>query len=191
MTEATRRTRGLQRGPRAAQVVESVRAATLAEVARAGFAALTMDAVAKAAGVSRTTIYRRWPTKTALLAAMLEPLLESYDHDPDTGSLHDDLLALSILIRDNTARPEGRVMFQAAQAGAAELHDLLENVKARAVAPYHRVLRRAVARGELAPGADPYMIAYLLFSGVIMWEQMNPAPPTDDDCARLVRTVLH
>ncbi|MFI5889831.1 helix-turn-helix domain-containing protein [Actinoplanes sp. NPDC051513] len=50
-----------------------MRAATLAEVVRAGFARLTIDGVAKAAGVNRTTIYRRWPTKAALLVDMVEP----------------------------------------------------------------------------------------------------------------------
>jgi len=68
-------------------VVEKVREATMAELARVGFAGLTIEGVAKAANVNRTTIYRRWPSKSALLLAVLEPGLERFDHDPDTPDL--------------------------------------------------------------------------------------------------------
>src|SRR5258708_11248620 len=60
MDSSTRRTRGVQRGARSQQVVEKVRAATMAELARVGFPGLTIEGVAKAADVNRTTIYRRW-----------------------------------------------------------------------------------------------------------------------------------
>ncbi|MEU4164804.1 helix-turn-helix domain-containing protein, partial [Actinoplanes sp. NPDC026670] len=134
MTEPNRRTRGVQRGPRSIQVIESVRAATLAELSRTGFAGLTIDAVAKAAGVSRPTIYRRWPSKAALLQAVVEPLLETYDADPDTGSVAGDLLALMMLIRENAGRPEGHAMITAATTGAAELRDLVRTANARTLA---------------------------------------------------------
>jgi AcrR family transcriptional regulator len=51
-------------------VVEKVRQATMAELARVGFPGLTIEGVAKAANVNRTTIYRRWPSKGALLLAV-------------------------------------------------------------------------------------------------------------------------
>jgi AcrR family transcriptional regulator len=190
MTETKRRTRGVQRGPRSVQVVESVRAATLGELARAGFAGLTIDGVARAAGVNRTTIYRRWPTKAALLAAMVEPLLERYDHDPDTGSLEADLLELALLIRDNAELPEGRALVEAVQAGPDELRDLAEATRDRALTPFRRVLERAAERGEIGPAADLAVIAYLAFSGVVLWGQMHDAAPSDEDCARIIRTVL-
>src|ERR1700750_2374709 len=87
MESSTRRTRGLQCGPRRRRAVEKVREATMAELARVGFPGLTVEGVAKAANVNRTTIYRRWPSKSALLLAVIEPLLERFDHDPDTGSV--------------------------------------------------------------------------------------------------------
>jgi AcrR family transcriptional regulator len=106
MDSSTRRTRGVQRGARSHQVVEKVRAATMAELARVGFPGLTIEGVAKAANVNRTTIYRRWPSKGALLRAVLEPGLERFDHDPDTGSLDGDLLALMLMIgRDRGLTP--------------------------------------------------------------------------------------
>jgi len=190
MTGQTRRTRGVQRGPRSAAVVESVRAATLAETTRMGFANLTIDAVAKAANVNRTTIYRRWPSKAALLAAVVEPLLERYNEDPDTGSLSGDLLALLCTIRDNAGSPEGRALTAAVRAGASELGGLVDAVTARALAPFRRVLARATGRGEIPGTTDLEMIAYLAYYGVVMWEQAHGALPADDDCARMVGLLL-
>lgn len=190
MTEPNRRTRGIQRGPRSIQVVESVRAATLAELSRTGFADLTIDAVAKAAGVSRPTIYRRWPSKAALLQAVVEPVLESYDADPGTGSVTGDLLALMVLIRDNAARPEGRAMITAATTGAAELREMVRAANARTLAPFHRVLQRAVQRGALSPTSDVRIIAYVLFQAVVMWEPAHGSPPSDPELSRILTAVL-
>src|SRR3979411_1879918 len=108
MDSSARRTRGVQRGPRSHQVVERVSEATMGELARVGFPGLTIDGVAKAANVNRTTIYRRWPSKGALLLAVLEPGLERLHDDPDTGSLGGDLLALMLMIGQTAALPEGQ-----------------------------------------------------------------------------------
>ncbi|GAB2568950.1 hypothetical protein Aab01nite_08340 [Paractinoplanes abujensis] len=184
MDQPVRRTRGVQQGPRSAQVVESVRAATLSELARSGFGGLTIDGVAKAAGVNRTTIYRRWPTKAALLAAVVEPLLAQYDTDPGTGSLRGDLLALLLALRDNAARPEGRAMIEAVRAGGAgELSELMTSSAARAIAPFRRVLERADV-----PRAPT--IAHLAFYGVVLWDQTHGVPATDEDCAKLLDLLL-
>ncbi|MFI5844660.1 TetR/AcrR family transcriptional regulator [Catenuloplanes sp. NPDC051500] len=190
MTAPNRPTRGVQQGPRSIQVIESVRAATVAELSRTGFANLTIDAVAKAAGVSRPTIYRRWPSKAALLQAVVEPLLERYDVDPDTGTVSGDLLALMVLIRDNAARPEGRAMITAATTGAAELRDLVRTANARTIAPFQRALERAVLRGELSPASDLPIIAYVIFQAVVMWEQAHDSPPSQADLTRILGTVL-
>jgi len=190
MKETTRRTQGLQRGPRSVQVVESVRAATLAELTRTGFAGLTIDAVAKAANVNRTTIYRRWPTKAALLAAVAEPLLRRYDEDPDTGSLSGDLMALMTTIRDNSVLPEGRALAEAINSSSTELQELLNAVLDRALAPFRRALDRAATRGEVDETEDLDVIAHLAFYGTAFWEQAHGSPPTDDDCRRMLRILL-
>ena len=50
-------------GGRSERVVRDVLDASAKELARVGYAALRMDDVAAAAGVNKTTVYRRWPTK--------------------------------------------------------------------------------------------------------------------------------
>ena len=95
MSSDTRRTRGVQSGPRSKRIVNSVREATLSELARVGYAGLSVDAIAQAAGVHRTTIYRRWPTKQDLVEALIEPEVARIDGLPPGDCLADDLRAVS------------------------------------------------------------------------------------------------
>ncbi|HWS31363.1 MAG TPA: TetR/AcrR family transcriptional regulator [Actinoplanes sp.] len=186
MSDEPRRTRGVQRGPRSTHVIESVRAAALAELNRVGFGRLAMDGVAKAAGVSRTTVYRRWPSKAALLATVVEPVLERYDTDPDTGSARGDLIAALRLIRANSALPEGRALIAA--AGEPDSRDVVRAANDRTIAMLERVVKRGVDRGEIS--ADVPAVAYLAMIGTVMWPQMRDEPLGDDELERLTRVLL-
>ncbi|MCW2537502.1 MAG: Transcriptional regulator, TetR family [Modestobacter sp.] len=72
----------------------AIRAAILTVLAEAGYAGLTMDAVATEAGVGKATIYRRWRTKTDLVADAVSSLRAEPPISPDTGSLEEDLRIL-------------------------------------------------------------------------------------------------
>jgi AcrR family transcriptional regulator len=171
-------------------VVEKVREATMAELARVGFPALTIEGVAKAANVNRTTIYRRWPSKGALLLAVLEPGLERFDHDPDTGSLHGDLLALLLMIGETAARPEGQAVHRAVGSTSDELKELVDTVNDRALSAFRRAFDRARARGEVRPTDDTEMIAHLAFFGAVLWAETHERTPTEEECRRILRVVL-
>jgi AcrR family transcriptional regulator len=171
-------------------VVEKVREATMAELARLGFAGLTIEGVAKAANVNRTTIYRRWPSKGALLLAVLEPGLERFDHNPDTGSLDGDLLALMLMIAESAALPEGQAVHRAVGSTSDELKELVDTVNARALEAFRRAFDRARARGEVQPTDDTEVIAHLAFFGVVLWNETRQRPPTEEECRRILRVVL-
>jgi AcrR family transcriptional regulator len=190
MDSSTRRTSGVQRGRRSQEVVEKVRAATMAELTRVGFAGLTIEGVAKAANVNRTTIYRRWPSKGTLLLAVLEPGLERFDRDPDTGSLGGDLLALMLMIGETAALPEGQAVHRAVGSTSDELRDLVDTVNDRALGAFRRAFDRARARGEVEPTDDIEMIAHLAFFGVVLWNETRERPPTEGECSRILRVVL-
>jgi AcrR family transcriptional regulator len=72
----------------------AIRAAILQVLAESGYAGLTMDAVASAAGVGKATIYRRWRTKSDLVADAVAELSSMRIDAPDTGSLEGDLRVL-------------------------------------------------------------------------------------------------
>jgi AcrR family transcriptional regulator len=190
MESSTRRTTGVQRGPRSHQVVEKVRQATMAELARIGFPGLTIEGVAKAANVNRTTIYRRWPSKGALLLAVLEPGLERFDQDPDTGSLGGDLLALMLQIGETAALPPWQAVHRAVGSTSDELKGLVDTVNDRALGAFRRAFDRARARGEVEPTDDTEMIAHLAFFGVLLWRETRQRTPTEQECRRILRVVL-
>lgn len=127
-------------------------------LAEVGFAAVTMEGLAKRAGVAKQTIYRWWPTKGDVLLSALDRDAADRLTPPDTGSLSGDvrsaarLLAEFLLIND-----EGK-MLRALRAHAqldtafAEKFDeqFVVGQRAREIAPFHRALER----GELPDDFD-------------------------------------
>src|SRR5690349_6461218 len=85
-----------QRGrPRDRQRRQAILDAALKLVAEVGYDRTTIDASATHAGVSKPTLYRRWPHgKPELIADAIRERREETGHTPDTGSLRGDLLAL-------------------------------------------------------------------------------------------------
>jgi AcrR family transcriptional regulator len=64
-----KRTRGR---PRRAGADEEILRATRELLGKGGYAAFNVDAIAERTGIAKTTIYRRWPTKGALVAAAID-----------------------------------------------------------------------------------------------------------------------
>jgi AcrR family transcriptional regulator len=90
-------------GPRKAQEIFD---ATLDLLAEKGYEGLTIEGVAQQSGVNKTTVYRWWPSKGALLGAALIGARQLEFTPPDTGSLTGDLEALlHTIVTLLTARP--------------------------------------------------------------------------------------
>jgi AcrR family transcriptional regulator len=84
-----------------------IRSAIVQVLAESGYGGLTMDAVAAAAGVGKATIYRRWRTKTDLVADAVAELSARSIEPPDTGSLEGDLRVLLRWLVDVVNGPTG------------------------------------------------------------------------------------
>lgn len=81
--------------PRRAEIESAINAAARDLLAEVGYGALTIEAVAKRAGVGKPTVYRRHESKAALVAAALLDVLETVNPAaPDTGDVAADLVAL-------------------------------------------------------------------------------------------------
>src|SRR6185503_18596376 len=80
--------------PRSAESEQAILNATLRMLGAQGVAGTTIEGVAAEAGVGKTTIYRRWPTKTDLILAALTDIVPPGD-PPDTGSMAGDMAALA------------------------------------------------------------------------------------------------
>ncbi|PDP86603.1 TetR family transcriptional regulator [Glycomyces fuscus] len=145
-------------------------AAALAEYGRAGWAAFTLDGVARRAGVGKAALYRRWPTKERLLA----DAIAEHARPPtaaDTGSLRGDTRALAAALLDHFLAPSGWVTLRVAvdaTTGMETFVDLQEGLVRAHRDGMAGMVRRAVERGELAPDTDTAPFSEALYGTVLV-----------------------
>lgn len=151
-------------GGRSARVVRDVLAAALSVFSEQGYVGLSMDEVAARAGVNKTTVYRRWPTKADLLEAALRSLRDDDPEPPDTGSLRSDLVKLLHERAVRMSTPARRAIMQAFLLSNAEpeLQALSQRMKQERPVIPRVIFQRAVARGELPADADQSLITEAL-----------------------------
>ncbi|MCF6475787.1 TetR/AcrR family transcriptional regulator [Nonomuraea sp. MG754425] len=165
--------------------------ATLRLVAEKGYDGLTVEGVAERSGVNKTTIYRWWPSKAALLgAALVESDVLGFD-PPDTGSLRGDLVALVEGVRRLLSEPPGSDIAVAALAAAVRHPELdARRFFTDRFARERVIFERAIARGELAARADPMLIVDLLAGAVWMRVVFRGLPPGDGFAEAAVAALL-
>ncbi|MGS2616306.1 TetR/AcrR family transcriptional regulator [Micromonospora sp. LZ34] len=167
---------------------------TLTLLAEKGYDRLTIEAVAERAGVNKTTIYRWWPSKAALLAdALVEaPMLDL--PTPDTGSLRGDLEVVAggiVALLTTPPAADVAVAALAASAHRAELAASTQRFFADRLTRERPIFERAVRRGELAADADPMTIMDAL-AGAIWFRAVFRGRPVDDAfVGQTVSMVLH
>ena len=154
-------------------------------LAESGYAALTTAAVARRAGVSTATLYRRWPTKRELVLASTRRMIEtgvadeadeaagsgaSAAEDFDTGSLRGDLQAF--IAHKNRALSGATGQAVLSLLGELpqdpELKELLVGELLAATRSHLEQIRdQARARGEGAVDLDPHAGARLVLGAVL------------------------
>lgn len=173
--------------------------AALKLVAEVGYERMSIEEVARRASTAKTSVYRRWPTKEALvLAAVRFYLREPSRQKPeaaahDTGSLRGDLLAhavslAALLTRERVSVFAGLLLAMRTQPELAEtVRGQLIQFETSAVAS---ILQRAATRGEL--GADrPVNVLALVLPSVLFTRLLVLDEPLDDAfLTRLVDQVL-
>jgi AcrR family transcriptional regulator len=144
--------------------------ATFEELAEVGFAALSIDDVARRAGVNKTTVYRRWPTKEDLVTTALLALPDEYFVMPDTGTIRGDLNEIASRMARIFQAVEGRAMMRIlffegklTQLAHVEAHFAAK----REATGMPALLNRAIARGELPLGFDQQMLGDILLGTIV------------------------
>jgi AcrR family transcriptional regulator len=166
----------------------AIRAATVDLLGEIGYARLTMDEVAARAGVSKASLYLRWPNKVALVADALQQRARAIPELPDTGRLATDMQTfLTSLLR---ARGEAsRVL--AAVSGEIASNPELRSAWRRGVAgeltrSLHTIVSRAVDRGQLAPETDVELLARLPLALLQTWRSDHDKRPDEAVIKRIV-----
>ena len=145
--------------PRDAGADEAILSAAVDALAEGGISGLSMDEIARRAGVGKATIYRRWASKEALVLDALgtKPLLPT----PDTGSLRGDLLAYATAVVELfNAHPRSDVLPHLIEAACYDerLAESLRDYNRIRQRPLRQILRRARDRGEIDPDVDSDLV---------------------------------
>ncbi|MBF6173297.1 TetR/AcrR family transcriptional regulator [Nocardia blacklockiae] len=143
------------------QVHAAILAAALDLLATSDGSPITIDAIARAAGVGKQTIYRWWPSKGAVL---LDALLATADRvvpQPDTGTMRGDLRAVVTATFAGAQEPSTAAALRTlVRESARDTHlaDLLREFTAARRKAVRDILVRGRERGELAAATDPDLI---------------------------------
>jgi AcrR family transcriptional regulator len=156
----TRRTKGIL-GGRSDEVVRHVLDAAIVELARSGYAGFRMDEVAARAGVNRTTIYRRWPNRVALVTAVVDRLRTPLRHNPlpDSGALEQDLIEAFARRRTFGRRVEGRAWARLLdERYNPEVEAIVGDAVEERSAEWRYMVTRSIERRELPAGTDEQLL---------------------------------
>ena len=176
--------------PRDPKVDRAILDATIELLGEDGFDGLSIEAVASRAGVGKTTVYRRWPSKIPLVVDALSAMKA---HPPAT--VPDDLSTREALLRamsSYTKPHEGsasRVLAGLVDAMSRNA-ELAEAVRAVLVTERQRsllsLIQRGIERGEIRPDVDARVMVDLLGGPVVLRRLITGDPVT----ARLARTIV-
>ena len=129
-----------------------------------GLAGFTMEAVARRAGASKATLYRHWPTSSALLVDAMDATFLPFPI-PDTGLVETDiaeLLTNFVALLEHTSFPRLLAAFIDAAERDPALGALHAELTRRRREPLLVALTRAQDRGQLPTSLDPDLTIDLL-----------------------------
>ncbi|MED1791437.1 TetR/AcrR family transcriptional regulator [Brevibacillus nitrificans] len=157
-----------------------------------GVTSFSVDEVVRRSGVAKTTIYRHWPTREALVIDACSQMIAEQE-TPDTGSLEGDVTAIlkeiaHLLPTANWSYVLPSIVDTAERNPEfAEIHSRIQRGHA---APLREVLERAVRRGELSAHADVSTIIAALL-GPLFYRRWFSRETIDDQFVKeIINRVL-
>jgi AcrR family transcriptional regulator len=183
---------GTRPDPRVARTRAAVLGAAIDLLAERGYSGFSVEGVVDRTGVAKTTLYRHWPTRDDLLAAVIGQL-GGTGHLPDNGSVRQDLL--DYFARRAWAaqtRQWERCMPALVEAAARhpELATMVARLTAQALSQVETLLRRGIERGEIRPGINPQLAASALMGPLVFRRLLLQEAPTDQHVATVVDLVM-
>lgn len=164
----------------------AVLAATFALMGEAGLGGVSVDEVARRSGVAKTTIYRHWPTRAALLleaCSRLTPRPEA----PDTGSVAGDLAGLAEAIAERLHERWSSVLPSVVDAAERDpdLAAVHGRLHAAMMGAFEVVVVRAHQRGDLPPAISASDLSAAIV-GPLFYRRWFSREPADGPAARAI-----
>jgi AcrR family transcriptional regulator len=179
--------------PRVARTHARVLSAAVDLLAERGYAAFSIDAIVRRTGVAKTTLYRHWPSRAALLVAVIKEL-EGGGPLPDTGSVRQDLLdffAGRVRIAQTQRWERSMPALVEAAAHDPELGDIVAGLTTQSLEQISALTRRGQDRGELRGDIDVDLAASVLMGPFVFRRLLLNKSPTSDQVSTVVDMILH
>ncbi|MDW4905787.1 TetR/AcrR family transcriptional regulator [Streptomyces sp. ADMS] len=181
--------------PRSRNADTAILKATVSLLGESGFQGLTMEQVARRAGVGRATVYRRWKTKEEMIINALDSLMADFDV-PETGDLHGDLFAMTCWLRDGLLNaPEGRLLPHLAAQAVSDPNFPTSHMETW-VCPWRDAVERVLVGGQdmglVRKDVNVTGIVDMLGGVVILRLFLGHGRPLSEDQIKdMVDAVLH
>jgi AcrR family transcriptional regulator len=183
---------GRPRSERAAKAIIEATLDLLAE--EGGVAGVSIEAVAARAGVGKTTIYRRWPNKEALIIDALAALKAPFPA-PVGESVRDDLVAIARAFLTDKTDNRHLDWYWSIMGGASRYPELIARFTREVVEPrrdvIRQVLRRGISSGELRADLDVEVTLWLVMGALAQRARAFGAGPIPDEFpAKVIDALL-
>ncbi|MEU5938190.1 TetR/AcrR family transcriptional regulator [Micromonospora sp. NPDC047548] len=164
-------------------ITRAIRRALMQELAAVGYGRLSIEAVARRAGVSKTAIYRRWSSKLDLVLETVVAAAGRKLPALDTGTLRGDLALLFQVVAHALSHPLASQIIPDLLAEAARnptIDQTLQQVlRSKQQEIGGQLIGRAVERGELPADTDPDAAVDLIV-GPLYWRLAIARTPLTD-----------
>lgn len=178
---------------RGAVLEDALRMAAIAELADVGYPSLTIEGVAARAQTGKAAVYRRWPTKQALvldaLRHVMPPLTEPNPNETARENLREIFTALRQVLAGETGFPGLAIAFSLLSDPLLRAA-FVDSIVAPRLTVITSILDRAERTGELPPGTRAPMATHVGPALIVQTFLLTGAPPTDADLTRMLDTVL-
>lgn len=171
---------------------DSILAVTYKLLTEEGIGGVSVDEVSRRSGVSKTTIYRHWPSRSALLMDACSKI-GGVPETPDTGTLKGDITALATGFAQQLKSARWAAVLPSIIDAAErdpELAQVLAQLHAGQMVPYFAVAERAKKRGELAPGTDVSEFGASIVAPLFYRRWFSREPLDDAFLKGLIRGLL-
>ncbi|RZU19092.1 TetR family transcriptional regulator [Kribbella rubisoli] len=159
------------------------------------YAGLTMEGIAKRAGVGKQTIYRWWPSKAAILLEAIEERGRSTLDFPDTGNLEADLRTQMTQVAQAFASPMFAAYSKGLIAAAQSDPDIAKAVVETIINPRVDLCRerlsKAQSAGELREDIDLADLVELLYAPLYYRLLLHTRPVTNDQVDTILNLALN
>jgi TetR/AcrR family transcriptional regulator of autoinduction and epiphytic fitness len=179
--------------PRVEHTLRVVRQAVVEQLGDVGYGGLTIESVAARAGVAKSTIYRHWRDKIALIADAFENAHMEMVPSIESGSARERIERLvrhvAELVLDSTFSRAIPALIEGA-ARDPRLRDFHHAYSSARRESLVRLVEEGTASGEFAGGTDPELATTALLGAVFYCRLMSAQPFEPKQTSALVHAVL-